>query len=600
MQSNKRSQGEDSSNSDKRQKRSIACLRCRRQKLKCEFTGSDKNTCDRCKKLKRNCTVENKMNDKEWKDQTDDKINRLESSINNLLTMFEKVYQNRDQQSPQAQVLESSQSTSDESLREGAILGDHDVKKILEFFNKNLSKYLPIFIFDYIPLISKDIIKVSKLLYWSILSVTSLYIDEFHSYHEALLAEFKKEVGSLSPSDIFDKDGLPYNLIQNIHDMLGCIIAAAWLGNDLGVRCCIIASDLAGRLNPQILERMDVEDKEKRAAFAFSLTSYIIERRLQISYTRADFIDMKNEMAANRDYFLPLYLNRMFTPDNEANPVSTEYKVNANVELCAITMVFQTELGKRQHDISNEEISHWSVKLNMWLADWIGRLTTHLDISSVKPLLLTFHFAKLFLYVQAINNIESCAKTDVNGIFTRSEGTALDIIEMLLLDRDIRRLITMGPIFYPTIFVTAAALLLKIVTIGPKYQYKVNEAHLTSTSEQAYKVLKKCVSYPMFPCHATIETLGDGIRKVKERSIIGSSDDVAVLQNPSSDLLDFTKDWPFISASRIGTTNFIPNVNNGLTDYKDIWETDIFDGQAWDGFNADLMKSLYDSPPTKN
>ena len=158
----------------------------------------------------------------------------------------------------------------------------------------------------------------------------------------------------------------------------------------------------------------------------------------------------------------------------------------------------------------------------------------------------------------------------------------------------------MGPIFYPTIFVTAAALLLKIVTIGPKYQYKVNEAHLTSTSEQAYKVLKKSVSYPMFPCHATIETLGDGIRKVKERSIIGSNDEVAVLQNPSSDLLDFTKEWPFISASRIGTTNFIPNLNNGLTDYKDIWETDIFEGQTWDGFNTDLMKSLYDSPPTRN
>lgn len=591
-----------------------------------------------------------------WRKQTDSKIERLESSINNLIDVLsdrdkshKSLFSNdsKTNQSASRSVDETDlgeidnfndrtngyynmtrshmndRTMEDEnSLFLQDILTDQEIDLSLDFFFNTLSKYLPIFIFDYIPRIDRDVKKISPLLIWSILSVASLYMSEFRHKHQSLLSRFKTTAGNLSPAQIFDKQGRPYNLIQTLYDLLGCIIAAAWVGDDVGVRCCLIASDLAGRLSPQILEEMKVSEVEKRAVFAFSLTSYIIERRLQISYTKSDFNNMRNEMSANRDFFLPLYLNKMFLHKDNSQPVSTEYKVNANVELCTLILTFQTELSKNNNNVSSDFILNWSSKLNMWLADWVGRLTTHLDQSSIKPTLLTFHFGKLFLYIQVINNAKAHME-NLHVLFSRAETAALDIIEMLLLDNDIRRLIKVGPIFYATIFVTATALLLKIVTIAPRFNYKFNEKYLLLTSERAYGVLDECVTDYQFPCYQSIQALGKGINKVKERSTqkfyTGIQFDPPVISKNTSFLstgvneitnqensLEIPEQIPFDIRFDSGPGSSLdkngsmqnPSSINPLMDYKEVWESHIFENDdfLWNGFNADLMKSLYESP----
>lgn len=631
---------EETGKNDKKKLRLVACLRCRGQKLKCLFSNPQSSVCDRCKNQKKVCVFEKKFDELDWRKQTDEKIERLESSINNLIALLQAPKVNGSSlcvegEMTREEITDDSNevNSNEESSPIHKILSDKEIDFSLDFFYNTLSKYLPIFIFDYIPKINRDIGNTSNLLLSSILSVTSLYMPEFRHHHEFLLSQFKVEAGNLSPSQIFDKNGRPFNLTQTLYDILGCIIAAAWVGDDVGARCCLIASDLAGRLNPQILEDLKISDTEKRAVFAFSLTTYIIERRLQISYTKSDFNAMKNEMSANRDFFLPLYLNKMFIEKDNSEPVSTEYKVNANVELCTLIMAFQTELGKQDSLVSSDFILSWSSKLNMWLADWIGRLTTHLDPSSMKPTLLTFHFAKLFLYIQAINNIKR-NKDNLHILFSRSETAASDIIEMLLLDKDIRRLIKVGPVFYATIFVTAAALLLKIITIGPKFNYKFNDKHLIATSERAYNVLSECVPDYQFPCFQSIQSLGNGITKVKERmaqkmNVELQFDNVNPINSKYSPVLSSTNEMALTSGNannivnqenslgmteqnfdlrfetgpflNIEPNDFLHNSStvNPLTDYKEVWESTAFDNEnfLWNGFNADLMRSLYESPP---
>lgn len=621
-----RDKGDKSSRMNKKSIRLIACLRCRGQKLKCQFSNPQATVCDRCRSQKKECTFEKKFDESLWRKQTDGKIERLESSINSLIALL------------QDKNMANSPADKDENLGKPEpsgsneftsvihnILSDVEIDLSLDFFYNTLSKYLPIFIFDYIPKVTREMEKTSEVLLTAILSVTSLYMPEFRHSHQVLLSQFKELAGNLSPGQIFDKDGRPYNLKQTLYDMLGCIIAATWVSDDVGVRCCLIAGDLAGRMNPQILDEMNITDGEKRAVFAFSLTSYIIERRLQISYTKSDIINMKNDMSANRDFFLPLYLSKMFHQKDNSEPVSTEYKVNANVELCTLTMAFQNDLAKSNDNLTSEFILNWSSKLNMWLADWIGRLTTHLDQSSIKPTLLMFHFSKLFLYIQAINNIKS-HKDILSNLFNRAETAALDMIEMLLLDLDIRRLIKLGPAFYATIFVTATALLLKIVTVGPKLNYKFNDKHLIMTSERAYTVLSECITDYQFPCYPSVLALGRGITKVKERiaqkvnieiqfdgvnqinskntpfSSSMDNNDEPINQNANIEMPDQNLfDLRFDSAPLISTDTTVLNQNpivNPVTDYKEVWESNIFDTEdfLWNGFNAALMKSLYESP----
>ncbi|CUM64908.1 uncharacterized protein PRCAT00002526001 [Priceomyces carsonii] len=593
-------------------KRNKACIRCRNQKLKCQFTvNSNLLACDRCQSQGEVCKFETKVDDKEWKKQAEVRMEKIENLVSSLMSSFadfqneqrnfksgDTIPVSKDQKSyplhpssveknkkrrighfqdldlarnafpseneisisksildekaslDDAQSIRSSLTSDHQDTQKGVLFSDnfdsngpnllpnqfqspdsyepmdllqvfYDDKrmdKCFSFFCTRLAKYLPIFIFNYIPHLTPDIRKKSSLLFTSIVAISSLFHPKYQPYHQSLRKELELLLSSLSPSTLMNDDGLPYDLDRITYDMLGCIIAAAWLGGDLGFRCCLIASDLAGRLNPEVLDGMHVKEHQRRAIFAFSLTSYIIERRLRISYVRPYPMHLKNDKSVKRDYSLPRYLSEIFA-HNENNVDSTELKLNANVELCAITMILQTELGSRM-DITAESILSWSIKLDKWLADWIGRLTTHLNPSSAKPLLLTYHFAKLFLHIQALNHInpeEFLSMNKKTGFISWSEIAATDIIEMLIYDEDIRRLISLGPVFYPTIFVTAAATLLKIVTLRPYTSYEIDEEYLMGTAEKAYNVLCECIPFSILPCYETVHNLGNGIKRVKER-----------------------------------------------------------------------------------
>lgn len=555
------------------------------------FSSGESQSCERCNILKKTCIVEKRVDELNWKSQTDNRLDRLEKSLNRLINNFEAIYADKVQNQLESRDLPSPTGESVVGKQVG--IRDKQIDEIFTYFNKNLSKYLPIFIFDYIPPLNKDIKRVSDLLYKAVMSVTSLYLPKYQDLHTEYLRQFKERVDSLSPPEIYDDNGKPYNLRGVTHDLLGCVIAAAWLGNEIGARCCMIAGDIAGRLNPQVLESMGTDESNMKMTFAFSLASYIIERRLLISYTRSEFSDMNNSMSINRDYFLPLYLNKIFIQDNDDYPKSTEYKVNANVELCALTMMFQQETRKIHGTVDNKTINKWTQKLDTWLADWIGKLTTHLDSSTLKPLILTFHFSKLYLNVQAVNNISSLSN-DSEGILTRSENVALDIVEMLFIDRDIRRLIKLAPVFYPTIFVTAAALLLKIVTLGPKYGYKVNNTHLLRTSQQVYDILASVISSSLLPCHTSVKSLGEGIESVGKR--LEKSNNSLIANEILESDYPVSSDLPILKTNSLNDDLLVaPSIP--IVDYKEIWEMDM--NILWDGFNADLMKSLYDSPNTQ-
>lgn len=607
----------------KRRKRNQACTRCRAQKLKCQFSNSDRSSCDRCRSMNVDCKFEKKIDEREWKQRTDQRIEQIEKAVLQITDIFSEMKQKMNEEgdvnifsrrgkdgsvdrslppsqsgnrshldksvsnnskSFEAGVLRShnksrnsdnhvgpskrvrrdrcvinedviedisglddkrsydyvedyvdgntvvngyyhqpqslqmnfsnSQATIDAIGRVDNLFDEQDILSCFSFFCDRLSKYLPIFIFNYLPPVTPDIRSRSHLLYIVILTVSSLYLPGLQMHFSALKNECEASILSLSPSEMA-KEGVNSNILdKRLYDMLACIIASAWLGGDLGFRSCLIASDMAGRLTPPLLDSMEVDEAHKKAVFALSLTTYIIERRLRISYGKPEPFSLNNDKSGNRDYFILRYLKGMFTQEKDKLK-STELKVNANVDICAIMMIIQSEID-RSDEILSGIITEWSNSLEKWLADWIGRLITRLDPSSYKPLILTYYFAKLYLNIQAFTNnkLKKALTVDQRaGFMGQSEALAIDIIEMLLCDRDIKRLITLGPVFYPTIFVTAAALLLKIANDGPHLKYNVNQPHLISIAQNAYDILLQCISLPIFPCYESIQSLGEGIKK---------------------------------------------------------------------------------------
>lgn len=548
--------------SDKRNK---ACVRCRHQKIKCQLSPGAP-ACQKCIELNVECVFGlRRKDDFQWKKETDLRLQKIDDNIEQLFAILKGTNVN---------VL--SVKPGEALFSFDFYIPANDEQKCLAFFQDSLSRYLPIFIFDYIPRISHHMKDTSPLLYLAVISVSSLYLTDFEQYFGLLIDNLQACVLKLSPNKIFDDQGVPYNFDKTLYDLLGCIITSAWLGNDLGAKCSLIASDLAGRLNPPILDKLNLSQQKRKAAFAFNLASYIIERRLQISYTSSEYVNIRNYMAKRRDYFLPHYLDAIFSSHSD----SKVYKLRANVELCTMIMIFHDNLSSTSNNINDDKILEWSNKLNQWLAEWIGKLFTSLETSSAKPLLLTFHFTKMFLYIQALN--ANIPKLEMNEIIYKGENTAIDIIDMLIMDEDIRRLIKIGPVFYPTIFVTATALLLKIISISPKFGYRANEKLLISKAEEAHAILLRCITSPFLPSFVAIQSLKEGIEKAKI-----NMDTVSLPHNLNApDILELMNGF-------IPITNTSPQ-DSGVADYSRLWATDIFDPDNFElnGFTTEMMKSI--------
>ncbi|EGV60854.1 hypothetical protein CANTEDRAFT_116912 [Yamadazyma tenuis ATCC 10573] len=180
---------------------------------------------------------------------------------------------------------------------------------------------------------------------------------------------------------------------------------------------------------------------------------------------------------------------------------------------------------------------------------------------------------------------------------------------MLSLDKDIRRLIRIGPVFYPTVFITATALLLKIITISSKCNYRTDEKYLISICEGAYGILQESITSSNLPCYSSVQLLAEGIRKVQQQ--IGStneaekksvntlpripaySQDVTLNGNEIADMMN--EFWPVRSS--IPLDDSYPVSIAQVSDYSELWQAEIFDANTFvDIFSSEISKSMYQSP----
>jgi hypothetical protein len=77
--------------SQQKQKRSQACVTCRRQKMKCQFSeNSDPPRCDRCKVNNTECRFEVRANDKQWTTVVEERLRRLEENFNDLIEQLQQ------------------------------------------------------------------------------------------------------------------------------------------------------------------------------------------------------------------------------------------------------------------------------------------------------------------------------------------------------------------------------------------------------------------------------------------------------------------------------------------------------------------------------
>ncbi|KAA8917063.1 hypothetical protein TRICI_000735 [Trichomonascus ciferrii] len=557
-------------------KRSQACVSCRRQKMKCQFSvQSDPPRCDRCRQANIECKFEIRANDKQWTSSVEERLKRLEDTLAELMDLLQnnniwgaspigeghwahqhppvvnpapstkRAHATKDlangllsgligsrrgssngqdstsnNESPEPPAKRTRVDLDDTSLVESA-----EARECIEFFNAKLARYLPILVFKYLPQFDVSVQKRSPILFLSILSVASLYHPAYQARHSTFRKEFETVADSLDYKMLASGES---NLNQVVDVIVALSLAGAWLGGELGFRMSVTASNLAGTVFPLEQDRTSPDETAKRELIsAIGLMTYIIEQRLRIIHARP--IDPNQIVnGKRRDVFFAQFLASLMK-DRKGHHHEmdvAELKITANVELCAVILMLQLDL---RQEVKIDVLTHWNNQLDKWLSEWMGKLTVNLLPSSWKPVFLTFHFAKLFLNSMAVSNVKKpmdatwAPPVDPNmdpeqrKRFTKAaENSALDVLDMLIRDRDIERLIAVAPVFYPTIFITACAWLLKLLTITRSIGYAIDEEKVIRVARSSYNILSTKLAAPVLPCNPSVRNLGVGLDKVAE------------------------------------------------------------------------------------
>lgn len=405
----------------------------------------------------------------------------------------------------------ASNSHEQNGDRPTTLLLSYQVKECVDYFVNNISKYLPVLIFDYMPEFQTI---DSKLLVTAIVAVSTLFHPKYRQYHVVYVSEFSTILSHLkTTSGLVTPNASIESIDAILNDVLGLSIAGAWLGTELGFRAILLASNMIARVMPLFMStdgvgimRPSIRIALEPKLCAIGLVTYIIDRRLRIMHGRP----VKHMSAAG--FGTESQLSYLFSAMTRSQ--AGRVKAMANVDLCAVITNYQQELSEAPSEKIIICLTHFNEQLERWLAEWFGQMTVHLRPSSWKPLFLTLLYAKLLLNlhaVDAINNFQEGTDTRMDPFVTTAEISAIDILDMVVYNDDVPRLISYGPVFYPTIFVTAGASLLKLLWL----KHEEKPIALNHSVESLYNLVKLAHSRlsisiysPTMPCYDTVYNLG--------------------------------------------------------------------------------------------
>jgi Fungal Zn(2)-Cys(6) binuclear cluster domain len=527
-------------------KRTQACIRCRSRKLKCEFTIETKN-CDRCHNLGIECKIQNKKEERYTFEAVTQRLDRLEAVTGELVQFLEtrfgkdlglageqlKRKRSKDEypdddgqrESPSSRLeLGSNISNTNASQnsqngdRPTTLLESYQVKECVDYFVNNISKYLPVLIFDYMPEFQTI---ESKLLVTAIVAVATLFHPKYREYHIVYVSEFTSVLSQLRTNSGLVTPSASLEAIDAIlNDVLGLTIAGAWLGTELGFRAILLASNMIARVMPLFMgiDSVGTMGPSVRLALelklcAIGLVTYIIEQRLRIMHGRP----VKHVSALG--FGTESQLNYLFSAMTRSQ--AGRVKAMANVDLCAVITNYQRELTQTPPEKIISCLSYFNEQLERWLAEWFGQMTVHLRPSSWKPLFLTLLYAKLLLNLHAVDNITRQERHDtrIDPFVTAAEISAIDILDMVVYNDDMPRLISYGPVFYPTIFVTAGASLLKLIWLkheGKPIVLNHSVESLLNLVKLAHSRLSVSIYLATMPCYESVHNLGQRLQRVTD------------------------------------------------------------------------------------
>lgn len=540
----------------KPRKRTQACIHCRSRKLKCQFTIESKN-CDRCHNLGIECKVQNKNEERYTFEVVTQRLDRLETVMTGLVQFLHSKYghdlgidlddmehnprkRSRGDDDDESLDLTPPGHSANGDSRPITLLSASQTKECIDYFVSNVSKYLPVLIFDYMPEF-KTI--ESNLLVTAIVAVATLYHPKFREYHTAYVSEFTTVLENLCTSSGLATPSASHDAIDGLlNDVLGLSVAGAWLGTELGFRAILVASRMISRIMPlfvgtfSTVMNVTVRTALEPKVCAIGLVTYIIEQRLRIMHGRP----VKQPAPVGSDF----YVNYLFsTMTRYSSSQAGRVKAMANVDLCAVITNFQRELAPAASAKIVTGLSFFNEQLERWLAEWFGKMTVHLRPSSWKPLFLTLLYAKLLLNLHAVDNLDKLSgdshpsDPSIDTFTTYASKSAIDALDMIVYDDDMPRLISYGPVFYPTIFVTAGASILKLVWLkseGKPIVLNHSRESLVNLVKLAHSRLSASIYLPTMPCYDTIRNLGLSLQRVSDALHLDSTEQALSLSNRDS------------------------------------------------------------------
>ncbi|CDK26099.1 unnamed protein product [Kuraishia capsulata CBS 1993] len=443
-----------------------------------------------------------------WTERTIDPLDTLPGAISQLLSHLQINTAALDQQFEERQAEDLRWSVSD--------LDEASSAKLLTFFRLHLARYLPVLIFNYVPRITEEMKEESPFLYYTILAVSSMNHQSYQHFHYSLREAVKQYLENIVPDSLFLPSGVPIDFLSLINEILACSVGAAWLCGDLGYKMSLIASDLVGRLTPNVLKSLKISSDQKNIVYFFSVMTFIMEQRYRITHYKVQDFAPNTEMIHQRDLYVSQYLQSIHSNRRDTRISRGALKADANVELCAVIMDLQKKIENTKTPNQFLEYSH---ELDMWLSDWICKLACSLTSTSLKPLIAAFQFVKLHLNSHAafVSMSHAIPGIESQHFLSKSESIALDTLEMIKYDSDIKRLICFGPGFFATIFLTAIAVLAKTVLFASQLNYQCDVNRLMTTIVECHQIMLELIPYTNFAGSISVHRLGLCVEKLKKQ-----------------------------------------------------------------------------------
>ncbi|GMG02450.1 unnamed protein product [[Candida] boidinii] len=424
-----------------------------------------------------------------------------------------------------------------------------DKAELIDFFIENLSRYLPVVIVEQISDFKSKVLKNSLLLS-SVLTVSSIYLEKFSNLTETFKKVLEKNVKLLKQEDYKCIKNRETCLMDCLLNVIALLIGACWLGTNFSFSLSILASDTFGRLLPPPKKGIVISEQLRPLFCSVGLGTYLIENRLRIIHNKPlrTLNTITDQFRKRRDTYLPYFINYsigfnelnsnplIYERLGSASASKTVYNLNSNqlksiayVELTTIISNFQSSFSSSSRKsperakLDYESTIHWNSHLNGWLSEWIGKLTVHIKVSSWKPVLLYFHFAKFLLNINYLENFDSSTINNKENldqkekylyILSISKTSALDILDMLF-DDDIQRLIRVSPVFFPTAFITSGAFILKLIHISKFVDYDVDKTYLLNSVSFLIDILNEKISVRQTPVYEILRKLDKCYQKLK-------------------------------------------------------------------------------------